>query len=124
MPERWRRRCSIYSKRLGRWLFCLPVIWAWLGILPGNVGFGATEVKRFDTEGAQERRRKIGERQRLLPQRRRGRRERQPQVSEAADIVASWGAASSAPTKKNQNRARHAAPLRALILGLLIDRGT
>src|SRR5580692_9368077 len=32
------------------------------------------------------------------PPRRRGRRERQQRVTGAADIVASWGAASSAPT--------------------------
>jgi hypothetical protein len=36
----------------------------------------AAEIKRFNTEGTEERRRKIGERQRRGPQRRRGRREK------------------------------------------------
>src|SRR5271155_4272472 len=51
MLERWRRRCSICSKRRERLRFCLPVIWTWSDILRENSSFGVAEVKRFDTEG-------------------------------------------------------------------------
>jgi hypothetical protein len=44
------------------------------------------DVKRFNTEGAEESQRKIGERQRRLPQRSRGRGERQRQESSFARV--------------------------------------